>query len=113
MDVKLSGTFACQEAVESKFLKLCSECSLESSDIAKAVAGWRKQTDVDRFSQFMYRRSHSSVLCPLQCVQILHCPEGHQLRTEEIGKKKEKSRNESGLERLRKCAPTSCDSFGL
>lgn len=29
MDVKLSGTFACQEAVENKFLKLYSEGSLE------------------------------------------------------------------------------------
>lgn len=52
MDVKLSGTFPCQEAVESKFLKLCSERSLELSNIASAVAGWRKQTGLYRFRQF-------------------------------------------------------------
>lgn len=39
MDVKLRGTFACQEAVESKFLKLCFECSLESSNVANVAAG--------------------------------------------------------------------------
>lgn len=46
MDVKLSGTFACQEAVESKFLKLCSECLLESSNTANAVEEWRKRLSV-------------------------------------------------------------------
>lgn len=51
MDVKLSGTSACQEAVEGKFLNLCSECLL--SNIAKAVTGWRKQIDLYRFSHFM------------------------------------------------------------
>ena len=53
MDAKLSGTLACQEAVEGKFLKLCSECSLESSNIASAVAGGREQTHLCPWSPFV------------------------------------------------------------